>query len=129
MIKNMDIKSYPEKPFKEALDEMNVNSVMDRENFLTTISHFAEQCYNMGVNQNLKPMEELEGYFNWRAIESEKYLKIYFSYYHSEDILISVNGYDELSREEYIESYGISDDEDCDCNKTVNIDEDLKETE
>lgn len=125
----MDIKSYPEEPFKEALDEMYVDSSTDRENFLTTISFFAEQCYDMGIKQNLKPMDELEGYFNWRAIESDKYFKVYFSYYHSEDILISVNGYDELSREEYIESYGISDDEDCDCNKTVNINEDLKETE
>lgn len=121
----MNIVSYPEEPFKEALDEMSVNSQIDRENFLTTISFFAEQCYDMGVKQNLNPMDELEGYFNWRAIESDKYFKVYFSYYHSEDILISVNGYDELSREEYIDSYGINDDEDCDCNKSETPDEDL----
>jgi hypothetical protein len=124
----MEIKSYPEEPFKEALDEMKVYSEVDKESFLSTISFFAEQCYEMAKKQGLKPMEELEGYFNWRAIESEKYFKIYFSYFHSEDILISVYGYDELSKEEYMDSYGSDeDDEDCDCNKESNFNEELSE--
>ena len=124
----MEIKSYPEEPFKEAMEEMSVTSEVDKEHFLNTISYFAEECYKMASSQGLNPMEELEGYFNWRAIEAEKYFKIYFSYFHSEDILISVNGYDELSKEEYMDSYGNNeDDEDCDCNKEVNFNEELGE--
>lgn len=121
----MDIKSFPEEPFKDVMDEMFISSSMDRENFLTTISFFAEQCYDMGKKQDLKPMEELEGYFNWRAVETDKYFKVYFSYYHSEDILISVNGYEELTREEYIDSYGNESEEDCDCNKQINFNNEL----
>lgn len=123
----MEIKSYPEEPFKEAMEQMNVTSEVDKEHFLNTISYFAEECYKMASNQGLNPMEELEGYFNWRAMEAEKYFKIYFSYFHSEDILISVNGYDELSREDYMDAYGDnSNDEDCDCNNTEDIDESTK---
>jgi hypothetical protein len=126
----MNIKSYPEEPFKDALDEMFVSSDADRENFLTTISFFAEQCYEMGNKQNLEPMAELEGYFNWRAVESDKYFKVYFSYFHSEDLLISVNGYEDLTREEYIDSYGNeNEEEDCDCNKPINFNNELNNIE
>ena len=121
----MNIQSYPEEPFKDVMEEMFIFSQMDRENFLTTISFFAEQCYDMGKKQELKEMDELEGYFNWRAIETDKYFKIYFSYFHSEDLLISVNGYEELTREEYIDSYGNENEEDCDCNKSINFNNEL----
>ena len=123
----MNIQSYPEEPFKDVMEEMSITSTMDRENFLTTISFFAEQCYDVGKKQNLKEMDELEGYFNWRAVESDKYFKMYFSYFHSEDLLISVNGYEELTREEYIDSYGNENEEDCDCNKPINFNNELNE--
>lgn len=112
----MEIKGYPEEPFKEALDQMEIESPFDREDFFHHISYFADVCYKSCNDQNLNFGTEMEAYFNWRAIESEKYFKVYFSYIHSEDIIVVVNGYEELTKEDYVEAFGSITDEDCNCN-------------
>jgi hypothetical protein len=114
----MEIKYYPEEPFKEVLDEMGVITSFDREEFFKVISMYGEELDRIATEQKLEEMQELEGFFNWRSIEPEKYFKIYFSYYNSKDLLIAVNGFDELSREQYLEEYGSdSINDDCGCDK------------
>ena len=51
--------------------------------------------------EKTKPMTELEGFFNWRAVGAEKYFKILFTYFHSEELLVNIDGFEELTREQY----------------------------
>jgi hypothetical protein len=113
----MEIKTHPEEPFSDVLNEMNIISQYDREEFFTAILFFTNECEKMAKLQDVGIGGEISAYFNWRAIETDKYFKVFFTYYHSEELNVGVDDFEEISKEEYVDTYG--DDilnDDCGCN-------------
>jgi hypothetical protein len=112
----MDTENLIEKPFSDVLNEMNIVSTYDQEEFLTAILFFTNECENMAKEQDLGLGGEISAFFHWRAIESDRYFKIYFTYYHSEELNVGVDDFEEISKEEYIDTYGDDSlNEDCGC--------------
>lgn len=112
----MEIKSYPEEPFNDLFLEMNLTSTYDKDEFFTAISFFTNECEKIAKSQSLGEGAEISAYFNWRAIESDRYFKIYFTYYHSEELYVGVDNFEEITKEEYIDTYNGIPNEDCGCN-------------
>lgn len=112
----MEIKKYPEEPFSDLFLEMNITSSHDKDEFFTAISFFTNECEKIAKDQILEEGNEISAYFNWRAIESDRYFKIFFTYYHSEELYVGIDNFEEISKEVYVDTYNEIPNEDCGCN-------------
>lgn len=99
-----EILNNREFPYKKVLDDMGVESMEARYEFLDSAQLFANNCYKAAISNNYPLGTPIQGLFHWRTQNPSKFFRVHFTYYHSEELIFVINGFDKLSLEEYMDS-------------------------
>lgn len=88
-------------PYETILNDMGVFEEISIDDFMEISLLTANNCYGIAKQKSLDFNTPIEGSFLWKSISPVKYFKIYFTYIHSEDLLFAIDGFEELSQEEF----------------------------
>jgi len=95
------IRNKDGEPYCKVMDDMGLKLKTNREDFIDTTLLFAENCYQIAKKNAYPYKQQMDGHFNWKTSSPSVYYKVYFSYFHTEDLVFAIRGYEEISMEDY----------------------------
>lgn len=95
------VRANLDEPYKHVLDDMQITDADNRKEFIDVALMFAENCYGIAKQNGYPVNEELGGEFNWRTKSPARFFKVHFIYFHGEDLIFAIRGFEELTLVEY----------------------------
>lgn len=96
------IKDAGQLPYHLVLNDMNITDEVTQIEFVDTTLMFAQNCNGIAKN-NMYPIgQRMDGHFNWRTIAPARFFKVHFSYYHSEELIFVIRGWEEQELFDYM---------------------------